>query len=1080
MPAPDDAKPGDILWLFRPGKIQIEPGVFHDSWELLDRMVVGEDGIARTSSPPYPGVKFQIAPEGMLVMAVPTVMNMAYALYSTSQKLGVRVEVDAGTGTSWHLVPGLLADMIIPLTPEFPYRLKFLVTNEEGWTTVSETNVQLQAGELREMGAMPLPPKLIHASSAPLITSAKFDFGEDPQNLRPQVVLTGERFILKETDPDAPLINGHKLGTSIDDLSVLFIVGGRDVIDEQGNKLTKGAKDIIVKGTDKLSLSNDNKTLRVVVPQDIALGTATIIVMRKASVRSAGGFVIRELESNEVIVPPELRYEFAALGSTNEVSVIDRQRFNVVPVGDGTEYIKADPAEIARIGIAKDIPYAAPRSIAVTPDGTRAYVTLENGAAISVIDAIALQEVDTIADTSGIQPISLPPGSYPFMITIHSSGQYAYVTDRISPVVYILDIDPNSKTYNQHVATLNVGFGPKGLRGLAISSDGKYLFVAAPARDLFDPSGGDTGYVHVIDVRDPSDPQYFYSIPAGPCPWGLSATDNPHYMLVTDRVDDSRGLGIISLVDSPISSDKPTFRDIIYADLRDLGLIRSDWRWRQVFGVSNAQGVTYLPANEWKDFIGEHGAYAFVTGFNRFIPDDPKHDPAAGPVLVKLSPEEGYAVAAGGNVGIIRLNLDVPWGTSDFMPRLVAATRPTANAFPDNLHLFKGDGINPNAILFAGYQGLHSVFAFNPIQMIKIIEDDPNVLTDPLKSPLTQVPIDDFHLLQPLIDIKADFRFHSEEGELVFGVPTKDPFGNEPNTFAPIMTGGIPRGLTGQPEPVGGLLPACDNPYNQIPDLNDLGLPGSSSATAFGLQSMAELHSGAFHEFHQLTSYYSLGQVHNFILHYDSLRADPRPIFHFDFKDLPSGLSDDYYVIAKFNASSGDYIQKAEGLEINEEFLEMGLEGGENFFRIPVEGGQFGAALQIDLTDGPSGPYRFDISAGIFKFNGEEFCGKYTETQAVVPVVNTIDSPFGAGWGLEGLYCLYIDEEAGSVLLANGNGGESIFYFPAEGGPGATMISPPGDHSVMKQDPVTGMYIWRLPDGTVYEFDRDGLLQVKR
>ncbi|MEM2991470.1 MAG: dockerin type I domain-containing protein, partial [Halobacteria archaeon] len=41
MPAPDDAKPGDILWLFRPGKIQIEPGVFHDSWELLDRMVVG-------------------------------------------------------------------------------------------------------------------------------------------------------------------------------------------------------------------------------------------------------------------------------------------------------------------------------------------------------------------------------------------------------------------------------------------------------------------------------------------------------------------------------------------------------------------------------------------------------------------------------------------------------------------------------------------------------------------------------------------------------------------------------------------------------------------------------------------------------------------------------------------------------------------------------------------------------------------------------------------------------------------------------------------------------------------------------
>ena len=118
-------------------------------------------------------------------------------------------------------------------------------------------------------------------------------------------------------------------------------------------------------------------------------------------------------------------------------------------------------------------------------------------------------------------------------------------------------------------------------------------------------------------------------------------------------------------------------------------------------------------------------SYAFVSGFNRFIQGEVSHDPNLDP----LHP-------AGGNVGIIR----DPFGPE---ARLVAATRPTPNAFPDNLVLAAG-----NHLLLAGYRGVDAVFVFDVEQMITTIDETSS-------EQLAKVPIND---LNDKIDVRANYR----------------------------------------------------------------------------------------------------------------------------------------------------------------------------------------------------------------------------------------------------------------------------------------------------------------------------------
>jgi PKD repeat protein len=184
------------------------------------------------------------------------------------------------------------------------------------------------------------------------------------------------------------------------------------------------------------------------------------------------------------------------------------------------------------------------------------------------------------------------------------------------------------------------------------------------------------------------------------------------------------------------------------------------------FDVNNARAVAVAP-----DL-----SYAFVTGFNRYIKDQPSHDPYVRP----RNP-------AGGNIGIIRDPFHV--FSAPGAGTLVAATRPIPWSFPDNLVL-SVDG----RTLWAGYYGTHAIFAFDVDQIRNTVEGrvisaltgQPFSLDD-----LQRTPIDD---LNGLIDLKADYRRDGTDG--VFKVPFDNPPGSNPR--GPIASGGLPQGLAVQ------------------------------------------------------------------------------------------------------------------------------------------------------------------------------------------------------------------------------------------------------------------------------------------
>ena len=125
--------------------------------------------------------------------------------------------------------------------------------------------------------------------------------------------------------------------------------------------------------------------------------------------------------------------------------------------------------------------------LAITPDGGRLYLgQSESSGVVIVIDTSSLSIIGTVAD--------IPTSSQPSSIAITPDGNYAYVTDANGDnnVVYVVDINPSSGTYNQEIAEIGA---PEPLEGV-ITTDGSYLYLGG--------SEGDSGYIAIIDVDSSS------------------------------------------------------------------------------------------------------------------------------------------------------------------------------------------------------------------------------------------------------------------------------------------------------------------------------------------------------------------------------------------------------------------------------------------------------------------------------------------------------------------------------------------------------------------------------------------------
>jgi hypothetical protein len=214
-----------------------------------------------------------------------------------------------------------------------------------------------------------------------------------------------------------------------------------------------------------------------------------------------------------------------------------------------------------------------------------------------------------------------------------------------------------------------VKYAPTGLRGLAISNDGRFLYATAPEKPSRYPKDGQ---IIIIDLSP--NPQKLrekkWSLitaisSGGQEPYTITTTTDPKKILFTNKETDAKGFGVLTIN----NNDPQNFSASVKNFALNLG------KDNDYFDVNNGVGIAFLPGVPGSNHPED---YAFVTGAN--IPNTVTIVKKGFDVSLNLRRDQDQldpVRPAGGNIGIIR----DPLGNA----KLIAATRPIPLSFPDNL-----------------------------------------------------------------------------------------------------------------------------------------------------------------------------------------------------------------------------------------------------------------------------------------------------------------------------------------------------------------------------------------------------------
>gem|GEM_PF-3421131 len=739
---------GTSVSFYRLLDVPAPDGSITRGWLEVETGVVDANGIARTSSPPYPGITgsgdfvvLGITP-GQLVRANITLEDIAevsFGLFQAAQTLRPLIAVSPMLGLTVWAAASAAATYVLTVPPG-PRNITVRALGPDSNVYDSTPRrVEIQQGanlQVRSDIVANFDPNATRPQIGGLfgLSPALVQLEDVGSGLEPILTIRGQKLLW--APPGAPAVNGSQLGTQDNDVRVIFRADGREA-----------ASAPVIQHTD---LAGGLQEIKVRVPQSVAIGTVTFEVKRT-------GYTLISLpdgspywlpftaeSSDAVRVNPEARYVFAAGGGADNVLAISmtagtnydaNEIVARIPVGDqqtDVPYIDANgnPAVRTDVGVPN-----VPRAVAVTGDNTRAYVTFRGirpngeGTGIGVIDAITLQQIDAVPDvptdalTQGVQYIKLNvPDARPFWIVVDDAQRLAFVGDEgYSPSlsgdiptggrIYVIDIDPSSATYHQHIGTLTIrsasgaDLAPLGLRGMVMSGDGQ-LLLAAP--DKWAPgqlATGTTikpGFLIVGDVRNmraqlavSSNLKVEQVINVGPDPYGLSTTSDANRIIFTNKGFDgdahpstaqaprAGGVGLLTRAAGSRTWNTPTYLDMTLGSAVD------------ALDLNNAQGV--IVTSDLK--------YAFVTGFNTFK----QGVPSADPDVSRRDP-------AGGNVGVIRDPFNL-FPSMTGKKGLVAVTRQLPWSNPDNLAL-SSDG----KVLWAAYSGIGQVAGYSVDALINAVE----------------------------------------------------------------------------------------------------------------------------------------------------------------------------------------------------------------------------------------------------------------------------------------------------------------------------------------------------------------------
>ncbi|MFD6225403.1 IPT/TIG domain-containing protein [Streptomyces sp. NPDC060232] len=155
-----------------------------------------------------------------------------------------------------------------------------------------------------------------------------------------------------------------------------------------------------------------------------------------------------------------------------------------------------------------------PIDVAITPNGNFAYVTNGSGNTVSVIDT----------STNTITGLPITVGANPFEIDITPDGAFAYVANHGSGTVSVIDTSTNLST-----ATITVGSLPNGV---AVSPDGLTVYV----------TNSGSGTVSVIDTGTNL---VTATVAVGSTPIGVAFTPDGNFAYVANN-----GSSTVSVIDT--------------------------------------------------------------------------------------------------------------------------------------------------------------------------------------------------------------------------------------------------------------------------------------------------------------------------------------------------------------------------------------------------------------------------------------------------------------------------------------------------------------------------------------------------
>ncbi|MDH5669840.1 MAG: Ig-like domain-containing protein, partial [Nitrospira sp.] len=431
--------PGADLVFFRASTLTDETGAPFGVWMQEETGILGADGVARTASPPFPGVlksgtwMIATAPAGSLAR-VDGKLNTFFPDQGSSFTVVARTD-GAPIAQEIHSPFDLWL-------PTGPIQLEFVEYSPSGLARVTVDNVDVQVGTDTQFNTTVINQVVdtaSHPSAAPVIQSAEIVV----TNGSAELILTGSRFTYDVTDQSAP-----NVGASIFDLVVNFDVPIRPDLqftqEQLGQFIIAGdeiPKTIRITATPD-PLTSSGNTIHVKVPKDVILGISDISVTRKTPVLTGTtpkAWVIADRTSTPTRIDVDLHMLLVASTVEKNVTAIDTRTNQIIariPVGD-------------QIG-------AGPRAVAITPDLTRAYVTLLGGHGVAVVDTYTLQASDMNPDPTKAQTIIDLPGSRPYWAVADKDGRYLYVSDQNVGLIYVIDILPTSPTYHTVVKQISV------------------------------------------------------------------------------------------------------------------------------------------------------------------------------------------------------------------------------------------------------------------------------------------------------------------------------------------------------------------------------------------------------------------------------------------------------------------------------------------------------------------------------------------------------------------------------------------------------------------------------------------------